>query len=479
MSQADSLKLPGGSIGEVAEWGHPFHGLVTAPGADFTGTGTLEHGAAAPKAYRMPRSADAWAIQFDGVPAVSRSTEQAAADAAAGYTWLSSIVVSGTGQVWGKYPGSNSPCWYWRDAAGKVWRAQMQNTGSTGGLLTQVVVDVRPFGRFGAGSIAARSTTLTHGLAIQSDLWALLGGLLSNDVRPVMHDIKPDGSAALFSISSMEPTLFESFGFNTIDYRVPCPFGFFSIALATGGDGWPVPSLTLLKTHEEALGSQASGNTYEADVEQVPAGISTRWQGTTAATQAFSVTGRIASMMFDGAGLAQVTLSYARDESRTSDYVVNDLGGGLFTHVNNFTFLIDESLTGTYAGASFLSASAPQSGSGTTDLVPLGNISPPGPLGTVPDFDRRFASHVLPLGRQLDGDLFEPHAYTARAYGSIRRAIASLGVGAFTYGTVHYPGGTTSGGSSETTSTHPSLYRSFNPVTGTLSARSAVPVCYV
>lgn len=479
MSQADSLKLPGGFIGEVAEWGHPFHGLVTAPGTEFNGTGTLEHSAAAPKAYRMPRSADAWAIQFDGVPAVSRSTEQAAADAAAGYTWLSSIVVSGTGQVWGKDPGSNSPCWYWRDAAGKVWRAQVQNTGPTGGLLTQVVVDVRPFGRFGAGSIAARSTTLIHGLAIQSDLWALLGGALSNDVRPVMHDIRPDGSAALFSISCMQPSLFESFALNDIAYTVPCPFGFFSIALATGGDGWPVPSLTLLKTHEDALGAHASSDTYENDSSRAAAGISMRWQGTDSATQTFSIAGRVASMMYDGAGVDEVTLSFSRDKARSSNYVVNDLGGGLFTHVNNFSFSVDESVSGLYASASFVSEGSSESGSGTTDLVPIGDIDLPGPLGIVADIDRRIASHLLPIGRQIAGDLVEPHAYTARAYGSIRRAIVSIGVGAFTYGSVHHPGGTTSGGSSETTSAHPSLYRSFNPVTGTLSARSAVPVCYV
>ncbi len=479
MSQADSLKLPGGFIGEVAEWGHPFHGLVTAPGTEFTGTGTLEHGAAAPKAYRMPRSADAWAIQFDGVPAVSRSTEQAAADAAAGYTWLNTVVVSGTGQVWGKDPGSNSPCWYWRDASGKVWRAQIQNTGPTGGLLTQVVVDVRPFGRFGAGSIAARSTTLTHGLAIQSDLWALLGGLFSNDVRPVMHDIKPDGSAALFSISCMQPSLFEAFDFNDIAYTVPCPFGFFSIALATGGDGWPVPSLTTVKTHEEALGSHASADTYEDSTVRVPAGESERWQGTTIATQTFTIAGRIASMMYDGAGFSSVTLSFSRESDRDSTYVVTDLGGGSFTHVHTLNTTVQTATSGTYAAAAFMSEGDTDSLSGTTDLVPIGDVAPLGPYGIVPDFDRRFASHLLPIGLQIAGDIVEPHAYTARAYGSIRRAIASLGVGAFTFGTVHYPGGTTSGGSSETTSTHPSLYRSFNPVTGTLSARSAVPVCYV
>jgi hypothetical protein len=479
MSEADSLKLPGGFIGEVAEWGHPFHGLVTAPGTEFTGTGALDHGATAPKAYRMPRSADAWAIQFDGVPAVSRSTEQAAADAEAGYTWLSSVIVSGTGQVWGKDPGSNSPCWYWRDAAGKVWRAQVQNTGPTGGLLTQVVVDVRPFGRFGAGSIPARSTTLTHGLAIYSDLWAQLGTSFSTDVRPVMHDIKPDGSAALFSISCMQASQFEVFGLNDVAYKVPCPFGFFSIGLATGGDGWPVPSLTLLKTHEQALGSQASADTYENDSEQVPAGESTRWQGTSSGTQTFTIAGRVASMLYDGAGFDEVTLSFSRNRAFASSYAVVDLGGGIFTHIDTYSISFDESLSGLYAGTSFMSEGGSESESGTTDLVPLGNIELPGPYGIIEDIARRVASHLLPIGRQIAGDLVEPHAYTARAYGSIRRAIVSTGVGAFTYGTVHHPGGTTSGGSSETTSAHPSLYRSFNPVAGTLSARSAVPVCYV
>lgn len=479
MNELDSLTQPAGPLADVRIWGHPYHGLVTAPGTEFTGIGTLARGGGYLMDYRMPRSADAWEIQFDGVPAVVRDSGQAAADALIGYTWLSSIVVSGTGQVWGKDPGSNSPCWYWRDAAGKVWRAQVQNTGPTGGLLTQVVVDVRPFGRFGAGSIAGRTTTLTHGLAIQSDLWALLGGTLSNDVRPVMHDIKPDGSAALFSISCMQASQYEVFSLNDVTYKVPCPFGFFSIALATGGDGWPVPSLTLLKTHEDTLGAHASADTYENDSSQVSVAGELRWQGTSSSTQTFTIAGRIASMMYDGAVFDEVTISYSRDEARADNYVVTDLGGGSFTQFNTFSFSVDESLSGSYAGASFLSEGASESGGGTEDLVPLGNFDLPGPVGIVADFDRRVASHLLPVGRQMAGDIVDVHAYTARVYGSIRRAVVSLGVGAFTYGTVHYPGGTTSGGSSETTSAHPSLYRSYNPVTGTLSARSAVPVCYV
>lgn len=483
MNELDSLTQPAGPLADITLWGHPYHGLVTAAGSTFSGTGTLARGGGHLMDYQMPRSADAWAIQFDGVPAVVRDSAQAAADALIGYTWLNKVVVSGNGQVWGTDTGSNSPSFYWRDAAGKTWRITLLNTGSSGGLLTEVQVSIRPFGRVGSGAIAARTTTLSHGLSIYSDLWALLGNLLSNDVRPILHDIQSDGSAAIFSISGLQPSIFEINSYNGITEKVVCSWGFFEIALSTGGDGWPVPTLTTLKTNTAALGSWSASQTYSNDGVRVPAGSGERWQGTAYRTTLTTVSGRVMSMMYGSSGVVEVTAAWEVTSEASDTYTVTDLGGGSFDHTNTFSNTETRTLSGSYSGTSFMAASGTVSASGVVDIKPQGDITLPGPAGVPSDFDLRFLSYTLPAGRSVPTTSASvtaiPRAYTARVFGSLTRESGSAGSRTFRYGTVHSPGGTSAGGADETTSAHPSIYRSFNPITGTLSARSDVPVCYV
>ncbi|MBP8298554.1 MAG: hypothetical protein KAX84_20760 [Burkholderiales bacterium] len=490
MSAIDSLKLLAGHVGEVGQWGHPFHGLVTAPGATFTGTGTLDHGGPSLKPYEMPGSADAWAIQFDGVPAVTRTPEQAAADAAAGYQWLQKVVVSGTGQVWGKDPGTISPQFFWRDATtGKVWRVRLNNTGKDP-MKTHVEIEVREFGRFGAGSLAATTTTFAHSINILPDLiLAYYEGAeaVSFPVIPMMHDIKPDGSGAIFSISGF---LAGAANTNTDPDRganEPAPFGFLEVTVASGPGGACVPSVTTLRTCAQTIGTASS--TATSTPVETPVTISGTGAvisaGTLSSEVNESVTGRILSMFYSGAGVAEVTVGWSSAGTLTATQTVVDGGGGTWTQTTERIIDYSYSMSGSYGGTPFIAYSGAFSGNPVVVRV-SGVDDPDGfpiPLtqSLASEQNKVFARYFAARGQIFDttGNVavrIQPHAYTARVFGYLRR---DGGAGDFQFGTVQFPGGSAAGGASTTYISQPPVFRSFDPITGTLSARSSVPVCYV
>ena len=488
MSAIDSLKMLDGHVGEVGQWGHPFHGLVTASGSTFTGTGTLDHGGPAPKPYKMPGSADAWAIQFDGVPAVTRTPEQAAADAAAGYQWLRKVIVSGTGQVWGKDPGTISPQFFWSDATtGKVWRVRMNNTGKIP-LKTEVQIEVREFGRIGAGTIAATTTTFSHSIDILPDLLLLYyeaSGSDSFNVIPLLHDIKPDGSGAIFSISGF---LFGSTNAEiNLFAKEPAPFGFLEVTVASGPGGTCVPSVTTLRTCAQTIGtaaSTASSTPVETPVTIAGTGVVIS-AGTLSSEVDESVTGRILSMFYSGSDVAEVTIGWSEAGTLTATQTVVDEGGGSWTQTTERVISYAFSLSGSYAGTPFISYT------GAYDASPVvvrvsGVDDPDGFPASLQKsmFDLQqevFARYGAARGRMFGttGDVpvrIQPHAYTARAFGQLRRDGAD---GDFQFGTVQFPGGSAAGGASTAYTIAPPIYRSFDPITGTLSARSSVPICHV
>lgn len=485
MNVLDSLTNPFGPLAKVELCGHPFHGLVTAAAYEFSGTGTLARGAGILMDYQMPRSADAWAVQLAGVPPVVRDSGQAAADAAAGYTWLSQIIVSGTGQVWGKDPGSNSPCWYWRDAAGKVWRITVQNTGYD--LADEVVVEVRPFGRVGVPAVAPRSHTLAQVLDVPSALRTeYFGGSgRTYGILPRLHDIRSDGRGAILSVTGYETG--KLFDFTNADLKEPTPFAFFEITLATGGDGWPVPSLTTLRTCTQTLGTISS----TVDVVSTPADIilpngQLIQGGTVLSDVDESVTDRVISMMYASGLPVAVTLTWTRKGTENVTQVATDEGGNAWTQT--VTTVTD--ITYTFSGA--IGATAFMNWSGTESMtVVISRVSgvddPLGlPFGLVAHLwgtEAQFIAYLLPCGRSFptypNPSQVQPRAYTARVFGYMWRDGLTAG-DAWNYGPVRYPGGVASGGASTPYGTvHPPIFRSFNPITGSLSERSDRPVCYV
>ncbi len=485
MNVIDSLTNPFGPLAKVELCGHPFHGLVTAPAYEFNGTGTLARGAGIVMDYRMPRSADAWVVQLAGVPSVVRDSGQAAADAAAGYTWLSQIVVSGTGQVWGKDPGSNSPCWYWRDAAGKVWRITVQNTGYD--LADEVVVEVRPFGRVGVPAVAPRSHTLAQALDVPSALRTeYFGGGATYGILPRLHDIRSDGSGAILSVTGFETG--ELFADTNPALKEPTPFAFFEITVATGGDGWPVPSLTTLRTCVQTLGTISS--TVDVVSTSAPITIAGTGQvisaGTVSSDIDESVTDRIISMFYAAGVPTAVTLTWSQSGTENVTQVATDEGGGSWTQTTTTVTDISYGFTGAIGAATFVNWSGSRSvtavdarESGVDD--PFG--FPGGFAPTLTSTEAPFIAYLLPRGRIFatspSPSQVQPRTYTARVFGHMWRE-GLTGSDPWNYGPVSYPGGTASGGASTPYGTvHPPIYRSFNPITGVLSARSDRPVCYV
>ncbi len=488
MSAIDSLKLIDGHVGEVGFWGHPFHGLVTASGSTFTGTGTLAHGGPAPKPYKMPGSADAWAIQFDGVPAVTRTIEQAAADAAAGYQWLQKVVVSGTGQVWGKDPGTISPQFFWRDATtGKVWRVRMNNTGKDP-MKTHVEIEVREFGRIGAGTIAATTTTFTHSIDILpylSDIYYEASGSDTFNVIPLLHDIKPDGSGAIFSISGFLAGVTNAE--INLAAKEPAPFGFLEVTVASGPGGTCVPSVTTLRTCAQTIGaatSTASSTPVETPVTIAGTGVVIS-AGTLSSEVNESVTGRILSMFYSGASIAEVTVGWTRAGTLSATQTAVDEGGGAWTQTTEYLIDYTFSMSGSHGGTPFIAYSGAFSDNPVVVRV-SGVDDPDGfpqPLSQplLTEENKIFARYNAARGQEFDttGHVpvrIQPHAYSARVFGYLRR---DGGSGDFQFGTVQFPGGSAAGGASTAYTVAPPVYRSFNPITGTLSARSSVPVCYV
>lgn len=485
MNVIDSLTNPFGPLSKVDLCGHPFHGLVTAPAYEFNGTGTLSRGAGILMDYQMPRSADAWAVQLAGVPPVVRNSGQAAADTAAGYAWLRQIVVSGTGQVWGKDPGSNSPCWYWRDAAGKVWRITVQNTGYD--LADEVVVEVRPFGRVGVPAVAPRSHTLAQALDVPSPLRTqYFGGGPTYGILPRLHDIRSDGSGAILSVTGFETG--ELFADTNAALKEPTPFAFFEIMVVTGGDGWPVPSLTTLRTCAQTLGTISS----TVDVVSTPAPITIAGTGqvisagTVSSDIDESVTDRVISMFYASGVPAEVTLTWAIAGSANFTQVATDEGGGAWTQTDTDEVNLFYTFSGHVGATSFMT----WSGTRSLTLVAArvsGVDDPRGlPDGVAPVLspgEAPFIAYLLPRGRTFPTDpsvsQVQPRAYTARVFGYMWREGSTVD-DTWNYGPVRYPGGVASGGTSTPYGTvHPPIFRSFNPITGVLSARSDRPVCYV
>ena len=279
--------------------------------------------------------------------------------------------------------------------------------------------------------------------------------------------------------------MFNAYGVAT---KTPWPFGFVEISLATGGDGWPVPSLTTLRNNEATLGTRYSTASTSSSFTRVPVAPGTeRYVGDLSSSLSEGVTGRILSVIYGSGGTpVDVTCSYTITTTLTENMAATYDSGGAFTHTQTHH---DESaieFSGVYAGAGFMSFSGAPSTDSVTDLVPLGDVMPPSGLTEKTAAELRQLAHSLAGSKDvqtagLPDNTFSrvvPHAYTHRVFGQITQS-TDVTPPVFTFGTVHHPSGTTAGGASHSVVGTPPVYRSYNPITGTLSPRSAVPVCYV
>lgn len=487
MIHIDSLNSPFPMLSKPELCGHPFHGLVTSqirkntPGYDFPSLGTLSRPGGMLMDYKLPRRADAWAIKLDGVPDLDRTPEQLSADTANGYVWLDKVVVSGFSQVWGR--GDSGICsFFWRNSSGKVWKISTYAPSEL--IPLHINVEVSEFGIVGHGPGATRPFTFAHGFEIDPELEAeFFRSATTYDRRVLMHDIKPDGSAAIFGFSIVHARHLQSRGAG--DYsslvHIPVPLGIYELSVTEGGDGWPVPAYTLLRSNAQCNGTGHSrlenidGRVFESD------GRGVLTTGTFTANSIYSVSNKIVSLFYssDYSGFEEVKVSYERTSNSVETFVA-DSDPPAYTFVHQEKTLVKEihtTYTGLYAGATFLSRDTLQPATVTFSQDDYGPMPPSDSLfplgGDVLIEDDLTPIQTFEYAVMVDG--YIPYPYTARMYGSIQVAGETV-----IFGNVHYPGGVSAGGPSVSIhSPYFPIYRSYNPVTGEVSARSEYPVCYV
>lgn len=232
-----------GPPGRVTVWGRPWHGLVEG------GTLTLPNGAT--MAHPSPGDAgdaDVLAFRLPGTPAVVRSPEQAAADAAAGRQWLDYALISGRydRQLYGQSIGGNGT-WLYAAPDGSRWLVTLAGVPATHNLTmpwaTSVTLD--RFGEIG-GEAEQHTVAATLGDWQQEmpgrgyDL-TYAGTVTSADVA--VEDVDTGGGRAILSISVGT--------FHRIDRR-PLGFILFGLSGTPGIDA--AATMSVLKSRVETLG---------------------------------------------------------------------------------------------------------------------------------------------------------------------------------------------------------------------------------
>lgn len=142
MNEKDLVPAP---LGEAVLFGWPWHGLAIA------GSVSLVNGST--KTITQPQSSNAFKIKKPGIPAVSRTPEQLAADSASGELWTDYQLQQGekNNVIYGKSTGAGTgPNWIGFASDGSCWQMTFTSTtinNATSGT-QNLVVSVRRFGDF-------------------------------------------------------------------------------------------------------------------------------------------------------------------------------------------------------------------------------------------------------------------------------------------------------------------------------------------
>lgn len=134
-------------LARFGTWGSPYHGLVTADRLTLPNGQEIDwpqpYAAGMPDLYGSTRI-----VRVPGTPAVVRTEEQQAADAAAGHEWRDAAMISGVGQVYGKELNG----WIYTDPDGVRWLVQVPGLAEVEYLFSgipTITVTLKRFGAFG------------------------------------------------------------------------------------------------------------------------------------------------------------------------------------------------------------------------------------------------------------------------------------------------------------------------------------------
>jgi hypothetical protein len=182
VNRIDSFAL---ATGQVSICGNPYHGLVMADG-------TLDTGVADPGVLTgLLAGPDTHVLAVPGTPAISRSVDQAAADAVHGQEWRASALIGRASErislddnenlqyggyqlIYGKVMAISPSSWIYADSAGNRWtlRLAAPSGGATDWLFTGHLAPrlyARPFGRFNENAVDETELDAPTQLTFPSD----------------------------------------------------------------------------------------------------------------------------------------------------------------------------------------------------------------------------------------------------------------------------------------------------------------------
>lgn len=234
------------ALGRLGIVGHPWHGLCT------NGVLALPNGTT--KTYPQPASGDAHVLRVPGVPEVTRTPEEAAADSAAGRTWLNYAILSGSAcQLYSKALGAGR--WIYADEAGDRWLVTTTLHGATVAGLESAGTITVTLARFGV--VGGAPATYTHVVtvpALGQDSPVLYNPAVSTETILVKSAISARlvtfnarGGAAAFRLGVDVPVLLRN---TQMQFR-PC--GWLEIQISGAGSAALV-TLSVLKTRAQTVG---------------------------------------------------------------------------------------------------------------------------------------------------------------------------------------------------------------------------------
>lgn len=258
-------------LSKIGIWGWPWHGLVSQADEFTEPVVTLPNATTRP--HPLPANpGNSYRIKMPGIAAVSRSSDQLAADAAAGMEWRNEQLLCGsTFQLYGKDLGG----WVYFAGDGSRW------------IINLLDESAKLLGEF---NVASRVEVITINLPSddgQGTPAVEFGGSPAYVRRwPTPCDISPDGSSAILMLYATDP-----------DWAVgarPIPLGFLLAEVSGSKADAFVIDVTVLRTRAETLGTTSYENEQVITYDPVEG-----WAVTVTGTTTRGINDRIWAMWFN------------------------------------------------------------------------------------------------------------------------------------------------------------------------------------
>lgn len=231
----------------VPPWGCSWHGLVQGGILALPNGGIMAYPQPA-GVYAQPnntpvpdRFGETHRVAVPGTPAVTRSAEEAAADAAAGIDWRNEAVLGGANQM---LHGHNLGGWIYVDPAGDRWlvrcSALNENIEYTIGALALTVT----LQRFGDLGVAPEQ----HSYPLTLTDWGTGYGYAPTKARLLVDAIRSDGAAAVVMVHERRVNA----------QQIRWPHAFLELTLSGPGSA-AVVALGVARTREQVLTVERSG----------------------------------------------------------------------------------------------------------------------------------------------------------------------------------------------------------------------------